>query len=84
MRITTHVSYLPKINAPVASYSPTAKFAGGISAWSEQEDDKLRSMWLEGLTSSEIATFMPRRNRNSIIGRAHRLGLPARPSPIRR
>lgn len=46
--------------------------------WSEDEDTTLKGYWLDGIPASEIARKMGRPSRNSIIGRAHRIGLPGR------
>jgi GcrA cell cycle regulator len=40
-------------------------------------------MWDKGLTTSEIAKQLGV-SKNSIVGKVHRLSLPARPSPIRK
>lgn len=52
--------------------------------WCEAEDGLLRSMWFTEAPCSEIAAALTMRNRNMVIGRAHRLKLPDRPSPIKR
>lgn len=55
-----------------------------LHVWSEQEDAILRAGWGAGLSCSQIARMLPSRTRDAVIGRAHRLHLPARPSPIKR
>jgi GcrA cell cycle regulator len=40
-------------------------------------------MWEGGATASEIATELGGVSRNAVIGKAHRLGLKARPSPVK-
>jgi GcrA cell cycle regulator len=52
------------------------------SCWPER-DDELRKLWAEGLPTAAIGEAMGL-SKNSLVGRAHRLGLPSRPSPIRR
>jgi len=44
---------------------------------------RLRTLWNEGLSTAEIGRRMGV-SKNAVVGKAHRLGLPARPSPIRR
>lgn len=44
------------------------------SAWTEEQDDLLRKLWLEK-PASHIAARIGSRTRNAVIGRAHRLGL---------
>ncbi len=56
-----------------------------MAYWLPREIDLLTELWAKGLTASEIAEAMgPDFTRNAVIGKAHRLGLPARPSPIGR
>jgi GcrA cell cycle regulator len=51
--------------------------------WGRSRVDLLKRLWDEGKTASEIATAIGAGcTRNSVIGKAHRLGLPARESPI--
>jgi GcrA cell cycle regulator len=40
-------------------------------------------MWTKGATASEIADELGGVSRNAVIGKAHRLGLEARPSPVK-
>ena len=46
---------------------------------------KLKALWLQvpALSSNEIARLMGC-SKNAVVGKVHRLNLPARPSPIRR
>jgi GcrA cell cycle regulator len=53
------------------------------SFWNEMTIAKLRGLWSEGHSASEIGRRMGV-SKNAIIGKAHRLKLPLRPSPIRR
>jgi GcrA cell cycle regulator len=48
--------------------------------WSDDEQAKLLELWALDLSTAEIGRQMGR-GKNSIVGKAHRLGL-ARPSPI--
>jgi len=52
-------------------------------SWTEERIDRLKSMWAEGATASEIAEKLGGVSRNAVIGKAHRLGLEARPSPVK-
>jgi GcrA cell cycle regulator len=45
--------------------------------------DRLRALWAEGHSTAEIGRRMGV-SKNAVVGKAHRLNLPARPSPIRR
>lgn len=52
--------------------------------WTEQRVATLTRLWEEGRSASQIAETLGDVSRNAVIGKAHRLGLKARPSPIRR
>ena len=52
-------------------------------SWTEERIERLKAMWTEGATASEIADKLGGVSRNAVIGKAHRLGLEARPSPVK-
>ena len=52
-------------------------------SWTEERIDKLTRMWEGGSTASQIAEELGGVSRNAVIGKAHRLGLKARPSPVK-
>ncbi|WP_292924840.1 GcrA family cell cycle regulator, partial [Novosphingobium sp. SCN 63-17] len=52
-------------------------------SWTEERIDKLTRMWEGGATASQIAEELGGVSRNAVIGKAHRLGLKARPSPVK-
>ena len=47
-------------------------------SWNTEKEEKLRKLWNEGRTGSEIAHILGNTTRNAVIGKAHRLNLPAR------
>ncbi len=51
--------------------------------WTEDAIATLRQLWSEGLSTAEIGRRMGI-SKNAVVGKAHRLNLAARPSPIRR
>ncbi len=51
--------------------------------WNEEAITRLRALWGEGHSTAEIGRRM-NVSKNAVVGKAHRLGLVARPSPIRR
>jgi GcrA cell cycle regulator len=64
-------------------------------SWTHDHEAELRRRWEAGETAAEIAAALPGLpatankparpvTRDMVIGKAHRLGLEARPSPIRR
>ena len=50
--------------------------------WSDKQIERLRELWAEGHSTKQIAMRMGV-SKNSVVGKSHRLDLPARPSPIR-
>jgi GcrA cell cycle regulator len=52
-------------------------------SWTDERIEKLRKMWEGGATASQIADDLGGVSRNAVIGKAHRLGLKARPSPVK-
>lgn len=52
-------------------------------AWTDERVAMLRELWSKGLSASQIAVQLGGVSRNAVIGKAHRLGLESRPSPIR-
>jgi len=51
--------------------------------WSAEAIEMLRALWAEGHSTAEIGRRMGI-SKNAVVGKAHRLHLPARPSPIQR
>ena len=52
-------------------------------SWTEERIGKLTQMWEGGSTASQIAEELGGVSRNAVIGKAHRLGLKSRPSPVK-
>jgi GcrA cell cycle regulator len=52
-------------------------------SWTEERIERLKKMWQDGSTASQIADELGGVSRNAVIGKAHRLGLEARPSPVK-
>ena len=52
-------------------------------SWTEERIDQLKRLWGQGMTASQIADDLGGVSRNAVIGKAHRLGLEARPSPVK-
>ncbi|WP_237214174.1 GcrA family cell cycle regulator, partial [Falsiroseomonas oryziterrae] len=51
--------------------------------WTPEAIERLKALWAEGHSTAEIGRRMGI-SKNAVVGKAHRLSLPARPSPIRR
>ena len=52
-------------------------------SWTAERIDRLKTMWENGLTASQIADELGGVSRNAVIGKAHRLDLKSRPSPVK-
>ncbi len=52
-------------------------------SWTDERIATLKKMWEGGSTASQIAEELSGVSRNAVIGKAHRLGLKARPSPVK-
>ena len=52
-------------------------------SWTDERIATLTKMWESGATASQIAEELGGVSRNAVIGKAHRLGLKARPSPVK-
>ena len=50
--------------------------------WTSEAIQQLRALWDEGLSTAEIGRRMGI-SKNAVVGKAHRLNLTTRPSPIR-
>jgi GcrA cell cycle regulator len=59
------------------------KTVSGMS-WTDDRIELLRRLWDSGKSASQIADELGHGvTRNAVIGKAHRLGLRARPSPVK-
>lgn len=52
-------------------------------SWTDERIGTLKTMWEGGQTASQIAEALGGVSRNAVIGKAHRLGLQSRPSPVK-
>ncbi|MGB7406920.1 MAG: GcrA family cell cycle regulator [Pontixanthobacter sp.] len=52
-------------------------------SWTDERIATLQKMWEGGSTASQIAEELGGVSRNAVIGKAHRLGLKSRPSPVK-
>jgi GcrA cell cycle regulator len=52
-------------------------------SWTEERIARLKILWEGGKTASQIAEDLGEVTRNAVIGKAHRLGLQSRPSPVK-
>ncbi|HUG60928.1 MAG TPA: GcrA family cell cycle regulator, partial [Methylomirabilota bacterium] len=50
-------------------------------SWTDERVERLKSLWLEGLSASQIAAELGGVTRNAVIGKVHRLGLSGRTRP---
>jgi GcrA cell cycle regulator len=54
-----------------------------MTTWTPERVAAVTRLWNEGLTTAEIGRMIGV-SKNAVVGKAHRLQLPARPSPIKR
>jgi GcrA cell cycle regulator len=52
------------------------------SVWTPERVEQLGSLWNEGLSTAEIGRRLGL-TKNAVVGKAHRLCLPPRPSPLK-
>jgi GcrA cell cycle regulator len=53
-------------------------------SWNDDRIEQLKQLWDKGVSASQIAEQLGGGiTRNAVIGKAHRLGLKARPSPVK-
>jgi GcrA cell cycle regulator len=52
-------------------------------SWTEERIERLKKMWHDGATASQIADELGGVSRKAENGKAHRLGLEQRPSPVK-
>ena len=52
-------------------------------SWTDERIDRLKHLWTQGMTASQVADELGGVSRNAVIGKAHRLGLQSRPSPVK-
>lgn len=69
----------PKIRQPVEK----APSRSNDNDWPASDIGRLQELWAEGHSANEIGRKMGR-SKNAVVGKAHRLNLPARESPITR
>jgi GcrA cell cycle regulator len=54
-----------------------------MMSWTDERIEQLKELWSKGMTASQIADELGGVSRNAVIGKAHRLGLQSRPSPVK-
>lgn len=48
------------------------------ATWTNERVEKLKKLWADGLSASQVAAELGQVSRNAVIGKVHRLGLPGR------
>ena len=51
--------------------------------WNDENVARLKELWDQGLPTAQIGKLLGF-TKNAVVGKAHRIGLERRPSPIRR
>ena len=52
-------------------------------SWNDNNVSRLKELWDQGLPTAQIGKLLGF-TKNAVVGKAHRIGLERRPSPIRR
>ena len=52
-------------------------------SWTDEDIERLKKLWSEGHSTAEIGRLIGK-SKNAVVGKAHRLSLAARPSPIKK
>ena len=52
-------------------------------SWNDDNVSRLKELWDQGLPTAQIGKLLGF-TKNAVVGKAHRIGLERRPSPIRR
>ena len=55
--------------------------AGNGPGWTDTRIERLKQLWADGRSASDIAALLGGVTRNAVIGKVHRLGLPGRTTP---
>lgn len=69
--------------AEAGKVAPSAGVGEQSAMWNDEKIQRLKKLWSEGLTTGEIGKRLGV-SKNAVVGKAHRLGLKGRPSPIKR
>ena len=72
---------MPSLGADAVGRKRKEGFA--TMSWTDERIDRLKALWTQGMTASQIADELGGVSRNAVIGKAHRLGLQSRPSPVK-
>lgn len=64
------------------TFSTTTQWGDAGMSWTDERIQELTRLWQEGHSASEIGKRLGV-SKNSVVGKAHRLKLPSRPSPIK-
>ena len=73
----------PSLVADAVTRKPYAEEDRMSLSWTDERIDRLKELWSQGKTASHIAEELGGVSRNAVIGKAHRLGLQSRPSPVK-
>src|SRR5688572_823988 len=67
----------------IAAATGRKRQEGMMMSWTDERIEQLKKLWMKGMTASQIADELGGVSRNAVIGKAHRLGLQSRPSPVK-
>ncbi len=70
-------------NARTAESGVSSHRSGESPTWNDERISQLKQLWEQGLSASSIGRVLGV-TKNAVVGKAHRLKLSSRPSPIRK
>jgi GcrA cell cycle regulator len=73
----------PSLEADASGRKPRYPRKNSKMSWTDERIERLKELWSKGTTASQIADELGGVSRNAVIGKAHRLGLQSRPSPVK-
>jgi GcrA cell cycle regulator len=74
------------LQTSISARTPAGNYRGCVhpGTWTDETRvERLKMLWADGLSASEIATLLGEVTRNAVIGKVHRLGLAGRKTTTR-
>ena len=68
----------------ISSICEPARLPGNGPGWTDTRTERLKALWADGRSASEIAGLLGEVTRNAVIGKVHRLGLAGRKTTSRK
>ncbi len=73
------------LHTSICARAPAGNSPGWTSpGWTDTRTERLKALWADGRSASEIADLLGEVTRNAVIGKVHRLGLAGRKTTSRK